>query len=189
MNCFKVHRLFEHESYSLKIYPASSNYYIVWQVDMCMKVCASTRIYVFQPLAFGNNRYFFLPSNRHLIDKSCKITLDLAPKILTFKNQIFGWNISSGWLWAGYGWYGMVWLNTFYQFVSIYYIGTWICVATCTLFTKWHQKPDKELLAELNISDSISMPCSLWTKRLSEHNCYRNIAIQRFGWQKEQRCD
>ena len=88
MNCFKVHRLFEHEGYSLKIhswnveqYQAIITYY---QVDMLHEGMSK---HFFQALAFGNKKcILFFPStcNKHLKGKSCKIKMDPAQKILTY---------------------------------------------------------------------------------------------------------
>ena len=64
MNCFKVHGLFEHEGYSLKIHSWSVGQYqatiairyVAWMYEQAPE-------HVFQPLAFVNKKYFICPQH------------------------------------------------------------------------------------------------------------------------------
>ena len=69
----------------------SSHYNLVSQVDMLHEGMRKHQNMCFNPLLLAIKRILFAPStcNRHLKCKSCKIRVDPAQKILTFKNKMF----------------------------------------------------------------------------------------------------
>ena len=93
MGCFKVHQLFEHKRYSLKINtPEDLDNIKLLLLSLASRYVASryeqAPEHVFQPLSVGNKNVFFVvaPStrNKHLKHKSFNLTVDPAQKIITF---------------------------------------------------------------------------------------------------------